>query len=377
MLKALSKRFRVKLFCYVDDYRDLEYTDRLSEYTDEVYFELLPRWKVFLRAVKAFILHQSITEAVYFSNSMMSAINHSIETNNIRSVIAFSSSMGQYLPYGSNDRFQTFIDYVDVDSLKWRDYGKRASIPMRWVYKREAKLLGDLENTLHKRATIGSFVTDAERELFYSELGIRPQSLKVIGNGVDINFFDPEGNYPSPYKALGISDVDAICFVGAMDYYANEDAVIWFMKDVLPLILKKRPECCFLVVGRDPSDRLRRLAISTPGVLVTGAVADVRPYLKYCALVVAPLRIARGMQNKVLEALAMNKQVLATTVAAEGVDIDGDANCLHSCASSGEMAEAALLYLSQGTVGVEARKQVVKHYAWAPQMEKFLDLVKC
>ncbi|RRJ84590.1 TIGR03087 family PEP-CTERM/XrtA system glycosyltransferase [Aestuariirhabdus litorea] len=378
MLKALSQDYKVILYCFVDDPRDLQFVGKLKELASEVYYEELTRWQVIARAVKALLTGRSITEAVYCSRRMRAALKQRLSNGEVRSMVAFSSSMGQYLPDSTSvtNSPTTLIDFVDVDSLKWRDYSQQKRVPMRWIYGREAKLLSRLEKELTARAGVSTFVTRAEKELFCRQLDAHSATVKVFGNGVDLEFFDPSIEHPSPYNALGMMDLMPICFVGAMDYYANEDAAVWFMEQVMPLVLKARPDSGFFVVGRDPSHRLKRIARSTPGALVVGGVADVRPYLQHCALVVAPLRIARGMQNKVLEALAMNKFVVASSAAAEGVDIDMGNRCMAACRSAEEMAAGVLAAFDLEHEHCDGRQQVMAHYGWQPQMEKFMGLLK-
>ncbi|MCL6414681.1 TIGR03087 family PEP-CTERM/XrtA system glycosyltransferase [Aestuariirhabdus sp. Z084] len=370
ILKALASRYKVKLFCFVDDSADLKYEGDLNKFADKVYVEYLPKWRVLLRAAKSIFLGKSITEMVYQSNLMSQAVSSEFDQG-ASAVIAFSSSMGQYLPESSGVVKQV-VDFVDVDSLKWHDYAHKKPFYLTWLYRREADLLSKLEIRLFQEGAISTFVTNSERDLFLKMLTGSTDRVKVVGNGVDTAFFDPCIEYQSPYQALGLGVDQSICFVGAMDYYANEDAVMWFASNVLPLILSKYPNCTFFIVGRNPSKRLQQFARFTPGVLVTGAVSDVRPYLQYCSLVVAPLRIARGMQNKILEALSMNKHVVASSEAAQGVDIDSTSNCLYACETKGGMAERIITLMSDKAAVCDGREQVLKHYSWGPQMDRLL-----
>jgi sugar transferase (PEP-CTERM/EpsH1 system associated) len=194
--------------------------------------------------------------------------------------------------------------------------------------------------------------------------------VRVLANGVDSGYFDPAGAWPDPFPA----GRQALVFTGAMDYHANIDAVRWFADEALPAIRATRPEALFVIVGSNPTQQVRALG-RRDGVVVTGRVADIRPYLAHAAVVVAPLRIARGVQNKVLEALAMARPVVATDNAVQGIPGAAQAGVLVRN-SAAELAAAASELLASGRAhAADGRRLVLERYAWSTQVDAVADLL--
>lgn len=227
----------------------------------------------------------------------------------------FSSSMGQYgenLPLREGGA--RVMDFCDVDSDKWQQYSNSHGFPLRLVYAREARLLSQIEARFVSEFDATLVISDMEEKILRGVIGGASERLRVVPNGVDTGYFDPSLSFASPFSGGALP----IVFTGAMDYHANVDGVRWFATAILPAIQRRNPAAVFVVVGSNPSAEVRALA-ARPGIVVTGRVADVRPYLGHAAVVVAPLRIARGVQNKVLEALAMARPVVATENAVQGI----------------------------------------------------------
>jgi glycosyltransferase involved in cell wall biosynthesis len=183
-------------------------------------------------------------------------------------------------------------------------------------------------------------------------------------NGVDVRFFDPSQAFAAAEFEL---DKPYIVFTGAMDYWANVDAVCWFVEHVWPGVLQKHPTLHFMIVGGNPSAEVKELAKKT-GVVVTGRVEDVRPYIHNALLVVAPLRIARGIQNKVLEAMAMNKVVIATAMAMEGINAP-ESTWLKQTDAATEFSGHVIESLSAPCENIESRQWVIDHFTWAATLE--------
>ncbi len=210
------------------------------------------------------------------------------------------------------------VDLVDVDSEKWFQYAAESRGVQRWLYRIEGRRLRRLEQSLPPRAKAITLVSDCEAELYRSFCPA--DSVHAIPNGVDLDYFRPG-------RDSDVASSQDCVFVGALDYWANIDGVHWFCDEVWPEVRRRRPEATFTLVGSRPSSPVRRLA-QRPGIRLAGDVPDVRPYLAEAALVVVPLRIARGIQNKVLEALAMAKAVIATPEALEGIAVEPE---VHVC----------------------------------------------
>jgi sugar transferase (PEP-CTERM/EpsH1 system associated) len=259
------------------------------------------------------------------------------------------------------------IDFVDVDSDKWRQYSRNRRWPVNLVYRREAETLLKYERHIASIFDASLFVTEDEAELFRK---LAPESMARIdffNNGVDFAYFNPGSDFDNPYAC----DEQVLVFTGAMDYWANVDAVTWFALDVFPVIRNHCPRARFYIVGANPSDTVKNLA-HNEGISVTGAVHDIRPYLAHAAAAVAPLRIARGLQNKVLEAMAMARPVIATPAAMEGIISCTGADCRVGD-NAEHLCELAIDLLSEAPEArpVPGNRQcVTQNYNWTNSLNK-------
>ncbi len=322
ILRHLGARHEIFLGGFYDDPADREHLDGLSELVEESRFEFLDHRRLAWAGMRALMRGRPVTLEMFDNPGLHDWVTALQARVPLDACFVFSSSMGQYLPQTQGGRPRTVVDLVDVDSEKWRDYASksRVSAPTRLVYRREARLLRRFELDLASRADATLLVSEQERELFLSlaeqggiEVHDRVYSMR---NGVDTGFFDPERNWPDPYDGEGVH----LVFTGAMDYWANVDGVEWFAQEILPRVIERYPNVRFHIVGSNPDQRVRDLV--SEHVDVTGRVEDVRPYLAHARLAVCPLRIARGIQNKVLEAMAMGLPVVATPEALTGIDCD-------------------------------------------------------
>ena len=186
---------------------------------------------------------------------------------------------------------------------------------MSWVYRREAQLLAKFEGESAHKAQSVLFVSKAEADLFVQDHPHQSKKVDFVRNGVDAEFFDARLKFENPYE----SEYRYLVFTGLMDYWPNVDAVIWFVREILPKVVREVSNVRFYIVGANPSKEVRELS-RDEHVVVTGTVPDVRPYVIYARCAVAPLRVGRGIQNKVLEAMALGKPIVATHAAMEGID---------------------------------------------------------
>jgi sugar transferase (PEP-CTERM/EpsH1 system associated) len=294
----------VHLVCFARSEREVEQAEALRSRCASVYVELLNKPVALSRAALRFGAGSSLTLAFYFSARMKQHVRDLIAREKMFGSLVYSSAMAQYAP----EDLPMVVDLVDVDSEKWLQFGETRRLGS--LYRWEGRRLRREEIRQQQRATRTLVTTEQEARLLGSFTG--NGAAEWMENGVDEAFFDPAVVSAAPMPA----GQRPLVFVGAMDYYPNADAVRWFAENVFPEWRRRTPPASFWIVGRNPGAEVRQLA-KTEGIHVTGQVADVRPYLVAAEVVIAPLRIARGIQNKVLEALAMGKLVLVSPEVAQ------------------------------------------------------------
>ncbi|MGH6609278.1 MAG: TIGR03087 family PEP-CTERM/XrtA system glycosyltransferase [Burkholderiaceae bacterium] len=371
LLRHLATRHRVHLGTFIDNPDDAVYLRELAEVCASHCAVTLDPRSAKVRSLTGFLSGEPLTMPYYRNAELHRWVQRTIAEHNISKAVVFSAAMAQYVERTSN--LHVVLDMVDVDSAKWAQYAQRRSWPSSFVYRREGEKLLASERTAAAHAAATVFVTRSEAELFARLAPEFQGRLHVIENGVDVDYFAPRADRPSPYS----SDEAAIVFTGAMDYWPNIDAVIWFAQEVLPIIKRHRTNARFYIVGMQPAEAVSRLAAETH-VIVTGAVPDVRPYLQYAAAVVAPLRVARGIQNKVLEAMAMGKAVVVTAAAAGGVSATSGVD-LETASDAEEFARKTLHVMHPvvgDAMGQRARAQIVERYCWQRNLSAFDALLQ-
>lgn len=296
-------------------------------------------------------------------------VSRLLATRPIDTIFVFSGQMAQYIPDSFAGR--VVVDFVDMDSAKFAAYAKASLGPMKLVHAREARLLGAFERRVARRAGISLFCSPNEVAEFKLGLGESPVRVDAVVNGIDTVFYDPSriagaGGYagqPGPH----------IVFTGQMDYAPNVDAVVHFAETVLPRVQQRFEHACFHIVGRNPAAAVRALA-QLRGVDVVGAVDDIRPWIASADMVVAPLRIARGIQNKVLEAMAMARPVVASAEAFEGVRARQGRDLLVADGAGQTIAAIEdVLAGRHAGIGAAARRAVAEAHDWRATLRR-LDL---
>jgi sugar transferase (PEP-CTERM/EpsH1 system associated) len=258
------------------------------------------------------------------------------------------------------------MHFGDLDSLKWHMYAERSGPPLRWVYGLEARRLLDYERLIARSFSHALVHTDAEKRDF--ERLIPGVSVSVVGNGVDLDYFRSAGATKQPASLV---------FTGVMDYRPNVDAVLWFCNDILPIVQAAVPQANFTICGSRPAPAVRRLA-RRRGVRVTGWVAEARPYLDRAEVFVAPLRMARGVQNKLLEALAMGLPCVVSRAASRGMVVaDGDGIVVADDAQ--DFARHVIDLLEDGPRREEmarrARSAAEANYRWESQLARLDEVI--
>ncbi|PKO89926.1 MAG: sugar transferase [Betaproteobacteria bacterium HGW-Betaproteobacteria-10] len=363
LLKHLLKQHRVFLGTFIDDPEDDPYIATLRGMCQEIHVaKLNPRFAK-IRSLNGLLADEPLTLRYYRDAGLQNWVDRTCHQHRIDAAVIFSSAMAQYVE--GKPRLPTVIDFVDVDSAKWTQYAPKHRWPMSWLYQREGKSLLDYERKMAAQVDRSFFVTEAEVALFASlapECSVR---VEAMCNGVDADYFSPSATRPSPFSTEEIP----IVFTGAMDYWPNVDAVTWFAQEVFPDLLKRRPNARFYIVGRSPTPEV--LALADEHIIVSGTVPDVRPYLQHAGVVVAPLRVARGIQNKILEAMAMERPVIATAECAAAVDAEKGTELITATRAS-EFIEAIETQLANPeaaiAIGQAARARVVTRYSWEAHM---------
>ena len=348
MLRHLAERYRVHLGCFVDDPHDLQHVPRLREMTGDSLFLPLSPPLARLRGVRRVL-----------------------ERHPVKAVFVFSSAMAGYVMGDTARHLRRVADLVDMDSAKWGQYAHRAGWPLSRLYAREHTTLAAFECRVARAFDATVLVSEPEADLLRAAAPDAAGRILAVDNGVDHGFFSPDAAHANPYPA----GIRPIVFTGAMDYRPNIDAVSWFAAEVLPRVMSRHPTVRFHIVGANPSPAVRALAQSG-AVAVTGRVADVRGYLAHAAMAVAPLRIAQGVQNKVLEAMAMARPVVATSQALRGIDALPGRHLLlaDDAAAFADSVSAELAAPSSG-LGRRARRRVVERYDWSTSLARLEGIV--
>jgi sugar transferase (PEP-CTERM/EpsH1 system associated) len=371
ILKHLGTLGRVHLACFADDEADAAHLPALREamggQLGEAHVEVRRTGKL-AAAAEALTTGKPLSLTLFDSPDMHRFVRKMLDRPEVATVFAFSGQMAQFVPERLRQRF--IMDFVDLDSAKFAKYAGAG--PMRWVHAREAHKLLAFERSVAARADASLFVSEAEKQLFLSRISGAAPNVCAISNGIDLDYYDPAADFPR----FDGPEAPLIVFTGQMDYRPNVEAVTAFAAETLPLIRRTRPEARFAVVGRHPTLQVERLR--EQGVTVTGAVRDVRSWLAAANVVVAPLKIARGIQNKVLEAMAMARPVVASAGAFDGIEAEPERH-LFVGASPEEQAAHVLRLLEDRAgaeaMGAEARRQMELRYRWEARLAPLAALL--
>lgn len=301
----------------------------------------------------------------FYSAELAATVRRLLAEQRFDLIFVHCSSVAQYVEHVTD--IPKILDFGDMDSQKWLEYANYKPFPLSLGYRLEGSKMLAAEKRLARKFDLCTATTRAEWETLDSYgTGARTDWFP---NGVDAGFFKPA---ELPY------DADTISFIGRMDYYPNQECMARFCKDTWPLLKVRRPQMKLLIVGADPSPEMRALG-GLPGVTVTGSVPDVRPFIVGSAMMVAPLAIARGTQNKILEAMAMGVPVVTSSVAAGGVDAMAGEHLLVADTPQ-QLADAIERLCSDPAarqrLAEAGRARVLSHHAWAHSMKRLDDIIE-
>ena len=363
-ITALAEHFRITLAALAHSDGDVAAASELGRWCEKVLTGRAGGRLGLVRGAFSAAAGRSATEGFFRNNRLLRTLVGGAGREPFDLVFGYSSST---LPYAlSVPAAARVMDLVDVDSAKWASYAQAARGPKRWLYAREARGVQALERMAVERCDAVLLVSAAETQA----LGETGRRVTPVGNGVDTEYF---ASQPAPADGP-----PGLVFTGTMDYRPNIEGISWFVREVWPGLRAEVPDATFTIVGRDPTRPVRQLA-KVPGVTVTGAVPDVRPYLAAAAVAVCPLLIARGIQNKILEAMAMGRAVVASSGALEGLDVAVGTEAQRADTPE-EWVQSILRLLrddaSRRAMERAARARVVADYTWSARMAPLVALCR-
>jgi sugar transferase (PEP-CTERM/EpsH1 system associated) len=366
-VRHLARQHEVHLLAFVDDERDAGGVSALRELCSQVTAVRLRRTSSLVKGAAALARGGSLSEGFYRSAAMWRAVQDAARETAFDVAWAYSSVMAQYLP-AVKARWQV-ADVVDVDSEKWRQFAGDSRPPLRLAYALESTRLRRCEAEIARRVDRVLVVSSPEAEL-YASFAPTAGNVHVVPNGVDTAYFRPRPASAPASRAT-------LLFTGALDYRPNVDAVLHLVRDVLPLVREAIPAASVLAVGHRPSPRLLREEANLGGALrIAGSVPDVRPYFAEAAVFAAPLRLGRGVQNKVLEAMAMGLPVVASSLAVAGIEACPGTHVVTADSPPAFAREVVTLLrdpTGAGRMAASARSLLERHYTWDANLRLLED----
>lgn len=363
-LRYLSQEHEVHVFCLADGAPDLDNVAGARQHACSVTAIPVDRTKARLRAARSLLLGRPMSVAMLDEAELHSAIRKHYADARPELIFVYSSNVAQYAePFADTARIMQF---ADLDSVKFASYADVLCPPMSWVYGLEGRRLLAYEQHIASTFSHSIVCTEVERRDFQRLIPDRPVS--VVGNGVDLEYFRPSD----------AEKIDTeIVFTGVMDYYPNVEAVRWFCNEIFPLIRQRVAQAHFTICGSRPTPAVLRLS-EQASVTVTGWVEDIRPYLERAAVFVAPLRVARGIQNKVIESLAMGLPVVASRRVCAGTGIPDGEGILAADEPSTFADHVVRVLIDdtfRSTMSLMARRVVEQRYTWEAQIARLQDVL--
>lgn len=372
LVKAIARIAPLHIACFADNGAEMAHEGDIASLAQS--YCLVRRHKSTNWAgIEGLFSGKPISLTSFHDREIAAYVRAVIAEFNITTIFVFSGQMAQYVPQDYAGR--VVIDFVDMDSEKFASYAEQASGAMRYIYAREARLLRKFEISMAERADVATFVSANEAEVFRSYAPDCKGDIRALSNGIDTSFYDPRSVSLMPV-AGEIREHD-IVFTGQMDYPPNIEAVTRFATKLMPQITAQHPDARFVIVGRQPTPAVQALH-NDASIVVTGEVDDVRPWLHGARIIVAPLSVARGVQNKVLEAMAMEKPVFVSRQAATGIDADHETHFMVSGSDDEMVEQINALFASRKklkAIGIAARRHVQDTMSWTAMLERLPALL--
>lgn len=364
-VRELAREHRVHVACFAKNGRELEQARELESWCASVHVEPASSIPSLAQAAVAYGFGASLNYGFYRSPGMERHVRELSGRVRLDCAVAYSAVVVRYAPAG----LPVVLDMIDVDSEKWFSFAE--SRRPAWFFRTEAKRYRDLEIQVARRATVTFLATENERDIFRRIAADTGIAVEALENGVDSEYYNPEA----------LTQVDPalagrrfLVFTGAFQSYANIDGAVWFADQIFPALREQfEGDLELFLVGMNPAAAVRELG-KRPGITVTGYVADTRPYLAGAAAVVAPLRVARGIQNKVLEGLAMDKPVLVSTEVGKTFGGEVPVGVTVCGPDAGDWVRG-MQTAHQGLEAGAIRRGMVERWAWGPKMAPLRDAV--
>jgi sugar transferase (PEP-CTERM/EpsH1 system associated) len=373
-IKHLSELgHQIHLFSPYEDPTELAHFDTLHA-TLCASVEASPLKHKVMRLLTGLVKGQSMSVVNFYDKTLQQKFDEFLVGNSVDAIICSASSVAEYIFKSTvlnilDKKPLLIMDFMDVDSDKWGQYQQSSSFPMSRVYAREQRLLAEYEKRIVDQFDACYLIAQAEVTLFNQKI-VKSDKVQVMGNGLDTSVF-----YPPKLKQQNPTPV--FLFTGVMDYKPNEDAVIWFVKACWPTIVGQHANAKFIIAGMNPSSDIKRLA-NGQNIKVTGFVDDILPFYQQADIFVAPFRIARGVQNKVLQAFSCALPVISTPMGAEGILCQTDRDILIASTSDEFIAQANRLIvhpkLAQ-SIGQSALHNIKQQYSWQSQLQPLVNLL--
>lgn len=366
LLRLLGSQHDVHVISLVHDDEEASHAQEMSGLAARVSTAPVSRVRTLARAPFALPGSTPLTHILLDSPAMRPILDDSVATFRPELAIAYCSGMARFALEAPLNSLPFIFDMVDVDSQKWAVLATRTRGPKGWVYKREARHLAQFEAVAAERAAFTTVVNARERE---SLVAVAPHGrARVVPNGIDVASFRPTGPPGAEPRVV---------FTGVFNYQPNEEGALWMAEHVWPRVRAARPDARLVLVGASPTPAIRRLPARDASIEVTGTVPDVRPYLWNAAVAAVPLAAARGLQNKVLEALAAGLPAVVTPVVREGLPPQVAGGCTVA-SEPGAFADAVLNLLSKSP---DERRAIaagadLSSLDWSGQLNPFLEMIE-
>ncbi|MBD3314509.1 MAG: TIGR03087 family PEP-CTERM/XrtA system glycosyltransferase [Chitinivibrionales bacterium] len=352
-LEFLSKHYEVHLVCFIDNPNDRVHVGKLRKYAQEVHAFRLYKLIALARGFFYLLTGRSLSEGYYASPLAKRKVRKLSERHKYSFVFCFSSQIGRF---AFDIPFVKIMDFCDVDSDKFSQYAKHHAFPLSRLYRLESRRLSAYESQINRAFDASILINRQELRLFNRRR--HHDNIYIMPNGIDTEYFKP----------IDAVKERALVFTGDMGYYANINAMVWFCEEVWPLVLEQDAGIRLYIVGRNPAREVRSYGERYEGgIVVTGEVEDIRPYVAKARLAVIPIRIARGIQNKILEAMAMGVPVMMHRTLFQSL---GDLNEKDSLIfdDAHECADMILSTIDNETIqrgiGERQRNYVLSHHHW-------------